>query len=62
MCVLAVRQSYLQQELRPVPQVVGKDRSVKSLDALFIQPALTAGVILRQLPKVWPAGHLNKDA
>lgn len=45
-----------------MPQVVGKDRSVKSLDAFFIQPALTAGVILGQLLKVWPAGHLNKDA
>lgn len=57
-----VGRSYLQKELRPVPQVVGKDRSVKSLDAFFIQPALTAGVILGQLLKVWPAGHLNKDA
>lgn len=45
-----------------MPQVVGKDGSVKSLDAFLIQPALTAGVILGQLPKVWPAGHLNKDA
>lgn len=62
MCVCTIRRCYLQQELRPVPQVVGKDRSIKSLDAFFIQPALTAGVILRQLLKVWPAGHLNKDA
>lgn len=62
MCVCTVRQSYLQQELCPVPQVVGKNGSVKSLDAFFIQPPLTAGVILRQLLKVWPPGHLNKDA
>lgn len=62
MCVCTVRRSYLQEKLRPVPQVVGKDGSVKSLDALLIQPALTAGVILGQLLKVWPAGHLNKDA
>lgn len=51
---------YLQEELCPVPQVVRENSSVKGLDAFFIEPALTAGVILRQLLKVRPAGHLNR--
>lgn len=51
---------YLQEELCPVPQVVRENSGVKGLDAFFIEPALTAGVILRQLLKVRPSGHLNR--
>lgn len=43
-----------------MPHVVGVNRSVKGLNAFFIQPALTAGVILGQLLKVRPTGHLNR--
>lgn len=44
-----------------MPHVVSENRSVKGLNAFFIQPALTAGVILGQLLKVRPTGHLNRD-
>lgn len=57
----AARCSYLQEELHPVPQVVSKNSRVKGLDAFLVQPALTAGVILGQLLKVRPAGHLNRN-
>lgn len=55
------RWSYLQEELRPVPQVVGENGSVKGLDAFFTEPALTAGVVLGQILKVRPAGHLDQE-
>lgn len=58
--IIHERCSYLQEELRPVPQVVSENRSVKGLDALFVEPALTASVILGQLLKVRPTGHLNR--
>lgn len=43
-------------------EVVGKDRSVERLKTFFIQPTLTAGVILGHLLKVRSAGHLNNGA
>lgn len=52
----------LQEELCPVSEVVGKDRSVECLKTFFIQPTLAAGVILGHLLKVRSAGDLNRRA
>lgn len=52
--------SYLHEELRPVPQAVWENRSVKGLDAFLIEPALAAAVVLGQLLKVRPPGHLDR--
>lgn len=43
-----------------MPQVVRENRSVKGFDAFFVEPALTAGVILGQLLKVGSTGHLKQ--
>ena len=51
----------LQEELRPVPQVVGEDGRVEGLDAFLIEPALAAGVVLGQLLEVRPPGRLMVD-
>lgn len=42
-----------------MPKVVREHMSVKGLDPFLVEPALTAGVFLRQLLQVWPTGHLN---
>lgn len=43
-----------------MPQIVGVDRSVKGLDAFFVEPSLTPSVILGQLLKVGPTGNLEQ--
>jgi len=42
-----------------VPQVVREDWCVEGFDVFLVEPALAAGMVLSQLLKVWPAGHLE---